>query len=141
MINLYFIEFECFCSCLRSLRPKSMSLGALPLCHSESPFGRLCPERVLTSNECEKSSSAQPATTLKDLSGLKAVRDDKLWVVVRDDTIFCVTPSETFFQFFPRNLVSLVGSFVCRQTSTLFLNHAVLTIISIIRAPALPSQN
>ena len=97
--------------------------------------------RSLTSNECEKSSSAQPATTLKDLSGLKAVRDDKLWVVVRDDTIFCVTPSETFFQFFPRNLVSLVGSFVCRQTSTLFLNHAVLTIISIIRAPALPSQN
>lgn len=97
--------------------------------------------RSLTSNECEKSSSAQPATTLKDLSGLTAVRDDKLWVVVRDDTIFCVTPSETFFQFFPRNLVSLVGSFVCRQTSTLFLNHAVLTIISIIRAPALPSQN
>ena len=105
--------------------------------------------RSLTSNECEKSSSAQPATTLKDLSGLKAVRDDKLWAavrddklwaVVRDDTIFCVTPSETFFQFFPRNLVSLVGSFVCRQTSTPFLNHAVLTIISIIRAPALPSQ-
>jgi hypothetical protein len=56
------------------------------ICHSESPFGRLCPERVLTSNECEKSLSWLKAPK-KDLSSLAAVRDDRVKrrTAVRDD--------------------------------------------------------
>jgi hypothetical protein len=44
-------------------------------------LGRLCPERVLTSNECEKSYNGLQLQE-QDLSGLTAVRDDNVEIAV-----------------------------------------------------------